>query len=462
MSVDTTHIEYNAHTELWAAVRDCIAGQARIKSKGPVYLPIPDPENNDIHSDRYKAYKQRAIFLNVTNRTLNTLVGAAFRKEPEIELPTQIEYIRDDADNSSNSLVQLARSCVSNVAAVGRHGLLVDYPAAPEGLSREDVTRMGLRPVITEYTAENIINWHVSAGQLDLVVLRETIETTENGFDYDSEYQYRVLKLIDGLYVQELYDDGKSLIEVSEPRKANGERWDMIPFVAVGSINNDICVDPVTLYDMAVVNIGHYCASADYEEGVYIHGQPMLHVDTGTMSAQEWTALNPKGVQVGSRRGIVTNGGGSATLQQAAANGAAFESMTHKEKQMLMIGARLITEAGSNQTAEAVRANTAAETSVLATVVNNVGEALELCLRWVCYFTRDANPDAVAVNMNDDFFDRAPDAQVLAQMMGLEAVGIISRDAVTRYVTRYLRKTGVIDDDLTDEEIMGQIEASGV
>jgi hypothetical protein len=442
---------------LWAAVRDCIAGQSAIKAKGPTYLPIPDPDNNDRNSPRYQAYLQRALFMNVVGRTLNTLVGAAFRKEPEIELPTGIEYIREDADNSNNSLVQLARSVVSNVASVGRHGLLVDYPSAPEGLSREDVIGMGLRPVITEYAAESIINWHLSGGMLDLVVLREEAETTEDGFDYTIEVRYRVLRLVDGLYVQELYDDGGSLIETMEPRKADGSRWDVIPFVVPGSVNNDVVVDPVTLYDLAAVNIAHYRNSADAEENVFLSGQAMLHIDTGTMSAQDWQALNPNGVQVGARRGIVTNGGGSAAMLQPQASGIIREAMQDKEKQMLMIGARLITEAGANQTAEAVRANMAAETSVLETIVRNVGEALELCLRWVCEFA-GANFDDVMVSMNTDFFDHRIDPQTLAQLMGLESVGIVSREVVLSY----LRRTGVVDDTLTDEEIIGQVEAMGL
>jgi hypothetical protein len=216
-------------------------------------------------------------------------------------------------------------------------------------------------------------------------------------------------------------------------------------------------VDPVTLYDLAAVNISHYRNSADYEEGVYVHGQPMIHIDTGTMSDQEWNAKNPNGIQMGARRGIVTNGGGSAALMQAQANSAAFEAMTAKERQMLMIGARLITEGGANQTAEAVRANMAAETSVLETIVRNCGEALELCLRWVCEFA-GANADDVAVSMNTSFFESQVDPQMLAQMMGLESIGVISREVILSY----LRRTGVVDDTLTDEEIMGQVEASGL
>jgi hypothetical protein len=144
-------------------------------------------------------------------------------------------------------------------------------------------------------------------------------------------------------------------------------------------------------------------------------------------------------------------------MLQPQASGIIREAMQDKEKQMLMIGARLITEGGANQTAEAVRANMAAETSVLETIVRNCGEALELCLRWVCEFA-GANADDVTVSMNTEFFSTTVDPQMLAQMMGLESIGIISREVILSY----LRRTGVVDDTLTDEEIMGQVEAFGL
>jgi hypothetical protein len=75
----------------------------------------------------------------------------------------------------------------------------------------------------------------------------------------------------------------------------------------------------------------------------------------------------------------------------------------------------------------------------------------------VCEFA-GANPDDVAVSMNTSFFESQVDPQMLAQMMGLESIGIISREVILSY----LRRTGVVDDTLTDEEIIGQVEAFGL
>ena len=439
---------------MWRTVRDCVAGQMAVKSAKTRYLPAFEPADES----RYADYVQRAVFLGVTNRTRNSLVGAAFRKDPEFELPQQIEYIREDADGNGNSLTQVARSLVSNLVAIGRHGLLVDYPEAPEGLSAEQVARSNLRPFIREYTAENIINWRVTRGKLSLVVLREANEVEKDEFHYESEYQYRVLRLVEGIYTQQIYDHaGNPVGEPMEPRQANGSRWDVIPFIVAGSTNNDINIDYVTLYDLAELNISHYRNSADYEEGVFLHGQPMLHIDTGEMSGDVWNTLNPNGVQVGARRGLVTNQGGSAQLMQAQPNGAAFEALTHKEAQMLQIGARLIEAGGANETAEAVRAKTAAEHSVLDSLVYNAQDAIESAIEWVSMFA-GVDASSVIVSLNRDFFDYAPDANMISQMMGLEASGIISKPVIFSY----LRKTGVVPDDMTDEEIIEAAETSEI
>ena len=457
MAANSTHQQYDDYLEIWQTVRDCMAGQKAIKGKGTTYLPIPNPDESNADSARYMAYKQRALFLNVAGRTVKSLTGAAFRKEPEFIVPDSMSYILDNADNSGNSIVQLAKSGVSEAGSIGRVGLLVDYPGAEEGLSKEEVKARGLRSVITEYAAENIRNWRTDSGKLIAVKLREYMPVySDDGFADDYEIQYRILRLIDGVYTQELQNEaGEPISSVITPRKANGSTWDMIPFVAAGSINNDICVDESPMYDIACINIGHYVASAEYEDGVHYHGQAQLHINIGEMSPQTWNELNPNGVQVGAVRGITTQGG-SADLLQQQANTAAFESMQHKETQMVKMGGRLITEAGGNETAEAVRANTAAEHSTLETVVRNLGEALELCLYWVAEF--DGATGEISVSMNTSFFDKAPDPQMIATLMGLESIQIIKPEVIISY----LKKTGVVDDTLDDSEIMARIGGMGV
>ena len=451
MPIETENPEYTECLPKWTLVRKCVAGAQAVRREGTVFLPDPDPYVLD-KDVRYNPYRKRAQFLNVTARTRNAMVGMAFRRPPEYDL-TGIEYIEENANGSGTNLEQLAKVVVGDLLEVGRIGLLSDYPSAEKGMSKEQISRLGLKATIKLYTAENIINWKTTVinGEtvLSLVNLMETYELKHDEFSQETEKQYRVLKLVDGIYTQEVYRDD-ILVDSFQPR-ANGLRLNYIPIVIAGTYSNDPAVDDAALYDIAEINIGHYRNSADYEEGVFLHGQPMLHIDTGNTSAAEFEALNPNGIEVGARRGIATTGGGSASLLQAASNGAAYEAMKMKEEQMVSIGARMIESGGQAETAEAARIKHAGDNSVLTNIVQNASDAIELSLSWVAnYMGLTVEPE---YKINDDFYDKTINPQMLMAKIQLLDRGVIAAEDVRMT----LRTAGEIERE--EEDIIGDAEA---
>jgi len=67
-----------------------------------------------------------------------------------------------DANGDGLSLDQMIKDAASDALMVGRYGLLVDYPSAPEGLTDYEVSALYLRASILPYPAESIINWRTS------------------------------------------------------------------------------------------------------------------------------------------------------------------------------------------------------------------------------------------------------------------------------------------------------------
>ena len=451
MPIETENPEYTESLPKWTLVRKCVSGAQAVRREGTVFLPDPDPYVTD-KDVRYNPYRKRAQFLNVTARTRNAMVGMAFRRPPEYDL-TGIEYIEENANGSGTNLEQLSKIVVGDLLEVGRIGLLSDYPSAEQGMSKEQISQLGLKATIKLYTAENIINWKTTVingeSVLSLVNLMETYELEHDVYSQETEKQFRVLKLVDGIYTQEVYRDD-ILIESFQPR-ANGSTLKYIPIVIAGTYSNDPAVDDAALYDIAEINIGHYRNSADYEEGVFLHGQPMLHIDTGNTSAAEFEALNPNGIEVGARRGIATTGGGSAALLQAASNGAAYEAMKMKEEQMVSIGARMIEAGGQAETAEAARIKHAGDNSVLTNIVQNASDAIELSLSWVAnYMGLTVEPE---YKINDDFYDKTINPQMLMAKIQLMDRGVIAAEDVRMA----LRKAGEIERD--EEDIIGDAEA---
>lgn len=440
--VDSLHPQYEKFKDRWEKVRNVI------NSDVVEYIRSPDPAD----PKRNVQYKADAQFTNFTNRTRAGLVGSVFRKDPEVVLPPTLRYLLEDADGQGTTLKQMTQKSVGEALEVGRDGLLVDYPPAAEGLSLADVEALKLRPRIHRYNTEAIINWnHQRFGsivKLNLVVLEEAHNYIgEDGFSWEKEIRYRVLRLIDNTYVQFVYDEQGDIVEQHVPLKADGSVWDEIPFYFIGAMNNDSDVDNAPLYDLACLNIGHLKNSADYEESVFISGQPTLFLTT-QMTKEQFRDMNPNGITVGARAGHNLGPAGDAKLLQASPNQLADEAMKRKEEQAVMIGARLITPSAGIETAEAARIRNASENSSLSTIVQNVSAAYVKALQACAMFLGAAQED-IFYRLNEEFYESGIDPNELIAYMQMLDRGIVAK---TDFRSR-LRDAGLIDPNRSDEDL---------
>lgn len=455
MSVKTLHPDYQFYSPKWRLVRDAVEGESAVKRMPERYLPefVPsDPE-------RYRRYLQRAYFLGVTGRSRAAMTGMVFRKDPTMEIPEQLQELVFNADGSGQSLEQISKHALGSLLDTGRHCLLVDYPTIEDSIDFETEQNIGARPLILSYNAEALINWkhELINGRrvLTLAVLVELVHDEKNEFDHNVVENYRVLRLRDGVYTQQRYDDGGQPMgpEIT-PRRAGGEPFDHIPLHIVGSQDNTPDVDDPPLYDLAVVNLAHYRNTADLEEAGFICGQPTLHLDVGDTTADEFSANNPNGVQLGSRTGVVTKGG-SMQLVQAEERSLLVQLKERKEAEMVAIGARMIQRNGPAETAEAARINASAETSTLDQIVENLSYAITSALMDAALFVglqQDAI-ESIRFDLNKDFWETSLDAQQIMALIQLGDVGIISRslqrDAIRK--GRIHIPYEVTDDDIDAE-----------
>lgn len=457
MPVDTTNPTYDLYKNEWIKTRDACNGSVAVKDKKAQYLPVPDADTNPMGTDsiRYKQYIKRAVYTNFTGRTKNALVGAAFRKTPIIELPNGLEYLIDDATGDGLSLEQLAKDELANLLETGRTLLLVDYPQAEDNLTAETVSMLDLRATIIPYKAEAIINWKSSiiAGRsvLTLVVLMESYIDSSDEFGHESKTQYRVLRLDEQGYSQQLYRDDKPYTEMFYPKKSDGSTFDYIPVTFVGSQNNDPSIDNAPLSDIADVNMAHYCNSADYEESCFITGQPTLFI-THSLTQEQWSEYNPEGIKIGSRAGHVLGETGSANLLQANPNNLVMEAMRSKEQQMVAIGARIITDRGNNETAEGARIRFASENSVLGDIVGNLSSAIKSCIYW-CGEFMGVDTDDCVFTINREFYDKMVDPQTIMSLVTLLDRQIVSsQDIFDR-----LKAGGLIDAERKLEDVKDEV-----
>lgn len=405
-------------------IRDCLAGADAVKAKTTEYLPHPEPEidRDDTRKKgpgwkRYFDYLTRAVFYNVTERTQAGLVGQVFLRDPLVEVPAVLKVVVDDATGSGVPMQQLAQEGCGFAVGYGRLGLFVDYPAtnvandqdpnAVRPASRAEIEAGDIRPTFAVVAPWDCINYRVMRRGakiiLRLVVFREDRITEDDGFEQKVKDQYRVLRLDEtGHYVNEVYYNkiGVTPDEQYFPTDASGTRLDEIPFTFIGSINNDPAPDKPPLLDMVELNLAHYRNSADYEESVFITGQPTPVLAGLT---EEWVekVLGGK-VRLGARGAIPLPAGGSAELLQAEPNTLAKEAMDQKEAQMLALGAKLVEGSQVQRTATEADIDNISETSVLSSVAKNVGSGFQWALKWAAVFV-GAPVESIAYELNTEF-----------------------------------------------------------
>lgn len=434
-------------------INDCVAGQRAVKKRGTVYLPAPNPDDeSDENVARYDAYRTRAVFYSVTQRTLSGLVGEVFARDPVEEVPTSLDVVSEDADGSGLTLTQLAKRACRYTLSAGRAGVLADYPAVEDGVTKADVESGDVQPTLTIYDALSVINWrtkkHKAKTYLTLIVLEEKYDDEDDGFSVTKKVQYRVLRLVEGVYTVEVWRDGAVHIEQTVPQDAAGKPFNEIPFTFIGSENNDAEIDVPPMLSLADINVAHYRNSADYEEGVYMTGQP-TPVFAGL--TEDWVKNVMDGqVRLGSRGGVMLPQGGSADLLQMEANTAASEAMDKKERQMVALGAKLVEQKEVQRTATEANIENNGETSVLADVAKNVSAAIKFGLEMCARFSGDEGAEIV-YELNTDFSIARMTAPERAQLISEWQSGAISFSEMRAG----MRKSGVatLDDDEAKDEI---------
>lgn len=454
MQVYTTHPDYSANYKRWKLVRDIIANNAMC------HLRTVDPSN----PVRSAQYKEDAILTNFTRLTRDGLKGLVFRKESVIDLPSELEYLREDATGEGLGLEQLMCKAVGEVLETGRYGLLVDYPKLDEDLSDIDREASGMYARMKAYKAENIINFkrkYVGSRYiLSLVVLMEYVDNNnDDPFAWDQFQQYRCLYLDEnGIYTQAVYRQGKYDKEPAvitpphQPQDRDGNKLKEIPFVFIGSENNDCEYDTIPLYDLAVVNRGHYANSADAQEASFICGQPMAHVDTGDTDAATFKEVNGE-ILFGSRSCVVTQGG-KLELVQAGANILPLQLQKDAEAQAISIGARFIpAPSAGRETAEGARIRLSSSNSSLYLITYNVSDGIEKACKWTALF-QGATIESIEIQLNDEFYDETADPNLIIAQIQLLDKGVIAKNDIREYG----RKAGFISETRTNEQLEAESE----
>ena len=434
MPVNTPSPEYQAALSRWQRCRDCVEGSDAVKARATAYLPAL--EGHQGSSQKYDAYKTRAVFYNATARTVAGLLGSVFRAPPSWTFPATIEGDLEDVTLMGRPLVSFALMAFKELLVTGRVGVQVDMPKAPEDGATTP------RPYWVLRRAEDILSWRtvVRDGQeiLTRVVLSEVVkeDNPEDEWSPTRVDQMRVLELVSQASAAATYQirrfrnkkastEAKNQWEEYEapivPLK-NGDPLTFIPFQFIGPTSVTPAIEKSPMVDIVDVNLSHYRTSADFEHGAHVTALPTPWVSGAEPkdgkpfpigSDTAWVLPDPQ-----ARAGMLEfRGDGLKTLER---------SLSVKQEQMASLGARLIeSRKAVAETAEALRLAMSGDHSVLASMASTFDQAMTHVLRWHADWS-GADTTAITFAANKDFFEARLTAQEAQALVGTWQAGGIS------------------------------------
>lgn len=450
--------------EKYRKIEDAISGEEAVKKAGAKYLPVPSFCEKSENDPRYIAYQTRALYYNTCQPTRDALVGQLFLRPPVIELPSELDFLIENVNGEGLSLEQLIKKAANYVLPFGRGGLLSDFPETSGEVTKSQIDSGEIRPIIRFFEPWAIRNWKVekigNELKLTMLVLDEMHESNEgrDEFDIETKLRHRVYRLKDGYCSVQVYDEEGQEAERYDIKGSDGKPLDSIPFEFIGSENNDAEIDEPPFLNLANLNLAHFRNSADYEESVFLVGQPTPVYSGLTV---EWMEnYFPRGIPFGSRASVTLNEGATAQLLQAEANTLAFEAMKHKEDQMFSVGAKIINRDQKIEKKEKeVEIEAASQKSVLTTIKDNLEMAFfNAVVRAASFIGVEVTKEASKFSINENFDLTSMDPDEIRSLTELYSG---EQPCITFSEMREgLRRSGIAK--LADEEAKTEIMADQV
>lgn len=352
-------------------------------------LKADDPNN-------WKKRKQDLInggtFLPVASNTLAGYSGQAFSRPYQINLPTKMKSLEKDIDGAGTKLEQQLKQAFIYAMGFNFCGILIDFFRQNEQgeVTMGDLEKRKAGAAIRLFDPDDILDWayinengRQVLSYLKLRFYDEYVLDLKNfnkGVETNKKVRILDIRLLDGkvYYVSktESQDRGGWVTsEIAEFKDSKGQNLGFIPFSFIGADTNEGALEVAEFHKLVDLNLAHFRSACDFDETSSVAGQATLLLSGVT---EEWNkeVLGGK-IAFGIRRYLPLNEGASGQMLQVAPNILSFESMKHKENQMLSIGARLAERTSNNlqKTATEVKSSNNHSGSVLSNCVSNIESA---------------------------------------------------------------------------------------
>jgi hypothetical protein len=395
MSVALNHPQYDAYVDTHRTLRDSYAGSGAIKPAGIRYLPRP---SGFTQNDQYAAYVGRASTSGAPQWVTLGITGAIFRREPQLDVPTQLDPQMRNVTRTGLPLRTFAEEVVRDTLLMGRYGVLLDFPA-PTLLPNGEIISPppDARPYWIPYATEEIVNWHTvereGAEHTDMIVLQESVPMrqgpwgTDDYFVIKNQLQRRVLRINEqGVYEVSVWVEvpqqfgGRTTTFVPTQTwipERMGEPLTFIPFVSMTPLSLKLDIVQSLLESLVEISYRYYRHSADYEHALHLTSLPTIWIAGNIEPTLE--------LPIGSLTGLILPEGSQVGIIEYKGQGLQPHEHTIEQdiRDMAARGASLLEVAPLvPETMTAMLTRTQGSESPVQTLIRNVSEGLTTLLRW--------------------------------------------------------------------------------
>ncbi|MEA2090954.1 MAG: DUF4055 domain-containing protein [Campylobacterota bacterium] len=414
MSVETLHEQYTEFQQDWTKTRDCLLGDTAVKSKGVEYVqPFASMFDGAVLNQKvYNAFLSQAVFTQHALKISTNANGLLYAKQPVIEVPSQMEVILEDATLTGQSFMDVVKEGTSEIFNVSRVCYLVDVAKDDRDEETKQSTTFNGRPFLRLYKTESVINWRYDridgVEVLALVVLQESEDVWLDEFTNEPETIYRVLRLTNGVYTQQVYKKDHSKKdsdyeggEIITPLNA-GKSLDSIPFVGINQLSGTLNIIKSPLMPIVNLNLYHFMRSVD-------KGQQLHEMAAGTVVIFGVEDFNGDFKTGGSYVFPTPMGGGTSSAQILERSGDGMPSQEREieltENAMYKLGSGIIQdEKNGIESFNTQNARTVGERAVVVSIADTASQQFTKILKIIAeWMGADAN--GIKFELNTDFID---------------------------------------------------------
>ena len=177
-NINREHPDYIARKAMWKQYKDLYAGGEQIRRNAYEYLVRRQKEPGQVYEERLR----RVFYENYVGSIVDWYAATLMRREPTLQFEGSdaaaksfYNLLADDCDLKGTSLQEFFRQRFVQVMVCGSSFVVVDFPKAggvAHTRAEEDASGRS-RAYLTEYAADEVINWNYDeTGGLEWVVIR--------------------------------------------------------------------------------------------------------------------------------------------------------------------------------------------------------------------------------------------------------------------------------------------------